>query len=266
MALVEAYAKTQGLWHDPDRQPVFSTQIELDLSTIEPSLAGPTRPHDRLALGDAKRVQRAALSRLVLGRSRGPDARPVLNRGRRQLAAGGLDEASAESFPASDPPAASGPTAHIEDPVRTRPEDSGTLNLRPHRGHADWWHHLRGRSQPRGDRRHHQLHQHVEPRRHDRRRTAGQEGGGTRPHRETMGEDVTGPRVTGGDGLLHALRAAALPGGPGVQPGGIRLHHLHRQLRSHRSGPLGPRRRTSLWCRCSRATGTSRDASIPTSA
>ena len=125
VALVEAYAKTQGLWHDPGRKPVFSTQIELDLSTIKPSLAGPTRPHDRLALGDAKRVQRAALSRLVLGRSRGPDARPVLNRGRRQLAPGGLDAASAESFPASDPPAASGPTAHIEDPVRTRPEDMG---------------------------------------------------------------------------------------------------------------------------------------------
>ena len=78
VALVEAYAKTQGLWHDPGRQPVFSTQIELDLSTIEPSLAGPTRPHDRLALGDAKRVQRAALSRLVLGKvSRaGRTARP----------------------------------------------------------------------------------------------------------------------------------------------------------------------------------------------
>ena len=123
VALVEAYAKTQGLWHDSGRQPVFSTQIELDLSTIEPSLAGPTRPHDRVALSDAKRVQRAALSRLVLGRSRGPDVRPVLNRGRRQLVGGGLDEASAESFPASDSPAASGPTAHIEDPRRTPRED-----------------------------------------------------------------------------------------------------------------------------------------------
>jgi aconitate hydratase len=132
VALVEAYAKTQGLWHEPGRKPVFSAQIELDLSTIEPSLAGPTRPHDRLALGEAKRVQRAALSGLVLGRSRGPDARPVLNRGRRQLAAGGLDAASAESFPASDPPAASGPTAHIEDPVRTRPEDMGPSISAPH--------------------------------------------------------------------------------------------------------------------------------------
>ena len=125
VALVEAYAKTQGLWLDPGDKPVFSTEIELDLSTIEPSLAGPTRPHDRLTLRDAKRVQRAALSRLVLGKSRGPDARPVLSRGRRQLVAGGLDEASAESFPASDPPAASGPTAHIEGPPRPRPEDMG---------------------------------------------------------------------------------------------------------------------------------------------
>ncbi|HEX6379784.1 MAG TPA: aconitate hydratase [Acidimicrobiia bacterium] len=133
VALVEAYAKTQGLWHDPGRKPVFSTEIELDLSTIEPSLAGPTRPQDRVALRDAKRVQRAALSRLVLGKSRGPDERPVLNRGRRELAAGGLDAASAESFPASDPPAASGPAARVEGPRRPRPEEMGPPISASHR-------------------------------------------------------------------------------------------------------------------------------------
>ena len=48
--LVEAYAKEQGLWHDPAREPVFSETLELDLSTVVPSIAGPKRPQDRVAL------------------------------------------------------------------------------------------------------------------------------------------------------------------------------------------------------------------------
>src|SRR5207244_4999540 len=46
--LVEAYAKKQGLWHDHNREPVFTETLELDLSTIVPSLAGPARPQDRV--------------------------------------------------------------------------------------------------------------------------------------------------------------------------------------------------------------------------
>ncbi len=83
VTLVEAYAKEQGLWHDPRHQPEYSERIELDLSTVEPSLAGPTRPQDRVPLSRAKSMFRAALSASL------PDA----------------DEASMESFPASDPPA-----------------------------------------------------------------------------------------------------------------------------------------------------------------
>ncbi|MDO5671827.1 MAG: aconitate hydratase AcnA [Actinomycetaceae bacterium] len=53
-ALVEAYAKEQGLWHDPAFEPVYSEYIELDLSTVVPSIAGPKRPQDRIELTDAK--------------------------------------------------------------------------------------------------------------------------------------------------------------------------------------------------------------------
>ena len=56
LALVEAYAKEQGLWHDPDAEPRYSEKLELDLSTVVPSLAGPKRPQDRVALSDAKAV------------------------------------------------------------------------------------------------------------------------------------------------------------------------------------------------------------------
>jgi len=54
VALVEAYTKAQGLWHDPSHEPVYSEYLELDLSTVVPSLAGPKRPQDRVILAEAK--------------------------------------------------------------------------------------------------------------------------------------------------------------------------------------------------------------------
>ncbi|WP_084957790.1 aconitate hydratase AcnA [Thermoactinospora rubra] len=89
IALVEAYAKAQGLWLDPSApEPVFSEYIELDLSTVVPSIAGPKRPQDRIALSDAKRAWRAAVKDYAKPEDFGP-----------------ADEASDESFPASDSPA-----------------------------------------------------------------------------------------------------------------------------------------------------------------
>ena len=54
IALVETYAKAQGLWHNPTAEPRFSEYLELDLSTVVPSIAGPKRPQDRIALTDSK--------------------------------------------------------------------------------------------------------------------------------------------------------------------------------------------------------------------
>ncbi|MGH8968846.1 MAG: aconitate hydratase, partial [Actinomycetes bacterium] len=91
VALVEAYAKEQGLWHDPAREPAFSETIELDLATVVPSLAGPKRPQDRVALSDAKASFRDALQDYA---SQGGESDHS-----------GVDESSDESFPASDSPA-----------------------------------------------------------------------------------------------------------------------------------------------------------------
>ncbi|HYJ76728.1 MAG TPA: aconitate hydratase, partial [Kineosporiaceae bacterium] len=92
VALVEAYAKEQGLWHDPAHEARYSEYLELDLSTVVPSLAGPKRPQDRVQLDEAKDVFRGALRDYV----HGDDDNGIRN---------GVDEASAESFPASDSPA-----------------------------------------------------------------------------------------------------------------------------------------------------------------
>jgi aconitate hydratase len=90
LALVEAYAKEQGLWHDPHREATYSEYLELDLSTVVPSIAGPKRPQDRISLTDAK----PAFRRALVGYTCATEC-PV-------------DEAGAESFPASDAPAVSG--------------------------------------------------------------------------------------------------------------------------------------------------------------
>ncbi len=91
--LVEAYTKEQGLFHDENtEEATYSDTLELDLSTVEPSLAGPKRPQDRVALSDAPESYKAALNEMVAG-------------GNGMPANGSPDEASWESFPASDPPA-----------------------------------------------------------------------------------------------------------------------------------------------------------------
>ncbi|MBC7374799.1 MAG: aconitate hydratase, partial [Frankiales bacterium] len=100
IALVEAYAKEQGLWHDPSAEPRFSERVELDLSTVVPSLAGPKRPQDRVPLDRAKAMFRTSLADYASTAVSQP------NGASRGTTDGGLDEACNESFPASDPAAA----------------------------------------------------------------------------------------------------------------------------------------------------------------
>ncbi|MGW3360081.1 aconitate hydratase [Streptomyces bungoensis] len=95
VALVEAYAKEQGLWLDPKAEPDFSEKLELDLSTVVPSIAGPKRPQDRIVLAEAAQQ----FAKDVLNYVEAPVARTPA------AAASVVDEASAESFPASDAPA-----------------------------------------------------------------------------------------------------------------------------------------------------------------
>ncbi|MGW5444128.1 aconitate hydratase AcnA [Streptomyces asiaticus] len=87
LALVEAYAKEQGLWLDPAAEPDFSEKLELDLSTVVPSIAGPKRPQDRIVLAEA--------------------AQQFAQDVRNYVAEAEEDEAGKESFPASDAPAVS---------------------------------------------------------------------------------------------------------------------------------------------------------------
>ncbi|GAA4482628.1 aconitate hydratase AcnA [Microbacterium panaciterrae] len=82
VALVEAYAKEQGLWHDAANEPHFSEYLELDLSTVVPSIAGPKRPQDRILLSESK----AQFEKDILSYATGP-----------------IDINDSGTFPASDP-------------------------------------------------------------------------------------------------------------------------------------------------------------------
>ncbi|MFJ3668825.1 aconitate hydratase AcnA [Streptomyces sp. NPDC090106] len=105
VALVEAYAKEQGLWLDPKAEPDFSEKLELDLSTVVPSIAGPKRPQDRIVLANASQQF----------------ASDVLNY------VDTADEAGKESFPASDAPAASNGVP--SNPVTVTAPDGSTYEI-----------------------------------------------------------------------------------------------------------------------------------------
>jgi aconitate hydratase len=114
IALVEAYAKTQGLWHEDDREPQYSEYLELDLSTVVPSIAGPKRPQDRVVLSHAKQGFREALGAYVEDDQVEPAKADADRRIDDAPEVSGYDEASAESFPASDAPSHDGPEESTE--------------------------------------------------------------------------------------------------------------------------------------------------------
>ncbi|WP_179297608.1 aconitate hydratase [Microbacterium sp. SZ1] len=101
VALVEAYAKEQTLWHDATKEPVFSEYLELDLGTVVPSIAGPKRPQDRILLSDAK----------------SQFEQDILNYATASTSDDVVDLESKHSFPASDP----GNVPGEEEPRTTRP-------------------------------------------------------------------------------------------------------------------------------------------------
>jgi aconitate hydratase len=129
IALVEAYAKEQGMWHDPSHEPNYSEYVELNLSDVVPSIAGPKRPQDRIALFDAKSAFRKDIHNYIEENLPAQHSK--------------LDEAVEETFPASDPPAslafadddavvpsaATGANGRPSKPVQVRSDELGEFIL-----------------------------------------------------------------------------------------------------------------------------------------
>ncbi|MDP9244620.1 MAG: aconitate hydratase AcnA, partial [Chloroflexota bacterium] len=129
---VEAYAKEQGLFRtDGSPDPVFNESLSLDLGTVLPSVAGPRRPQDRVALGDLRENFRGIFATGLHTHSDGSSHEHALPGPRVE---GIVEEASEESFPASDPPAYSRRTEPNEAKRTERAEPPA---LPAHTNHAD---------------------------------------------------------------------------------------------------------------------------------
>ncbi len=231
VALVEAYAKAQGMWHDPSAEPRFSERVELDLSTVVPSLAGPKRPQDRVPLDAAKAMFRTALadyaSPTPVEQDREPGVPPTATAA---VSGTGIDEASAESFPASDPaaPGTSDPAdapagVHVSDaagrpsnpvPVTLASGDQVTVD----HGHVAIAAitSCTNTSNP-----------YVMVGAGLLAKNAVERG----PHEQAVGQDDPRARLEGRHRLLRPGRAHPVPRQARVPDRRLRLHHLHRQQR-----------------------------------
>ena len=235
--LVEAYAKEQGLWHDENaEEPTYSDTVELDLGDVVPSLAGPKRPQDRVALHGAKDSFRAALADLV-----GRDAEEGV--------ANSHDEAVAETFPASDPPAdnapghdppaapASAPAVAAGTVIAEHSDTAVEVTMDGETFKVDHGHVViaaitscTNTSNPSVMLGAGLLARNAVAR------------GLTQP---AVGQDVAGAGLQGGDRVPRPRRAHRAAGAARLQPRRLRLHDVHRQLRARcptRSAPRSTRR------------------------
>ena len=252
--LVDAYTREQGMFHTEDsEEPTFSEVLELELAEVEPSIAGPKRPQDRIALAEAKPAFVEAL------REYSPDAAEGLGNHR--------DAAVAGSFPASDPPG----DDHDDERGKPRP--------------GDGW----GRST--AERQANPVTVTLED-----GTEAELDHGRVVIAAITSCTNTSNPSVMVAAGLLARkavergldvkpwVKTSLAPGSTvvtdyleraglteyldklEVQPGRLRLHHLHRQLGPAARPRSRPRSRRTTWssARCSRATATSRHGSTRT--
>ena len=252
--LVEAYAKEQGLWHDENSEdPTFSDTLELDLGDVVPSLAGPKRPQDRVALSVAHEEFREALTDYVSEEDEVAEEEDV-----------------ALTFPASDPVVRPGARQRRRRPSRAarrpRPRGARRAAIAPRPGHARRRHGDRAGPRPRRHRRDHELHEHVEPERHARRRAPRPQRRREGPDVQAVGEDIPRARARRSSPSTTSARAspsrsrrsASTSSATAARPASATA------ARCRRRSPRRWRRRISRSSPSSAATATSRGASTPT--
>ena len=220
VALVEAYAKAQGLWHDPDtragllRVPRAGPVDGRAVDRRPEAPAGPDRAvrrEDRVPQGHPRLRRRAAA-----------DARAPSRRGRRGVLPG---QRPGRRCPSPTTDADARPTDSAADGAEGRPSKPDHGVDPPSTASSCS---TTARSSIAGD---HLLHQHLEPVGDARRRAAGPQRRREGPDGQAVGEDHDGARLAGRHRLLREGRPLAVPGEARLLPGRLRLHHLHRQLR-----------------------------------
>ena len=224
IALVETYAREQGIWHDEDREPRYSEYLELDLGTVVPSIAGPKRPQDRVILAHAKQGFREALRDYVERRG-----------DRRLRRVGGTSPSPPRTYPAT--PAATGRGSRTSTARAYRTTSAARRSRSPvtlSDGTSFELDHgavtiaaitsCTNTSNPS-----------VMIGAALVAKKAVERGLNRKPWVKT----TLAPGIEGGQRLLRPVGADRVPGQARLQPGRLRLHHLHRQLRS--ADPRGQR-------------------------
>ena len=182
--------KEQGPWHETDHEPTFSQTIELDLSTVEPSIAGPKRPQDRIPLRVAPQAYRRAAVRTDIRRRGGSG--PGRGFGRICFRRA-IRSRSVAIIPAMGPtcraPTAMDPTGRAG---RLRSEWTGAVPSPQRRCR---------------DRRDHLLYEYLQPVGDGRRGAAGEKGCAEGPGLQAVGQDLAGARFPGRYRLLRKIRA-----------------------------------------------------------
>ena len=251
LELVEAYAKAQGMWHDPEREPVFSEYLELDLSDVVPSIAGPKRPQDRISLSEAKSAFRKDIHNYVEENSRSStpsSMRPSKSPSRPAIAALSF----ADDGAVVGASAAEGSHGRPSKPAPVKSDERGEFIVDHGAVVVAAITSCTNTSNPRSD---------------DRRGAAGEERRREGPGLQAVGEDDDGAGLAGGQRLLRQGRVVALSGEAGLLPGRVTAAQ-RASATAGRCPRRSPRPSTTTTCRsprCSRGTAISRDASTPTS-
>ena len=249
----ENYYRAQGLWGIPKKGDIaYSQEIELDLATVLPSVAGPKRPQDRIELPKLKQEFITRLQQAGHGKWFWHEGRRIVAHGaclgrrrnssrRRQPAGNGQCRPANGKWP-----------PNIPRPIRFTPRAATgrqrAQRLGAHRGH-------------------HQLHQHQQSDRDARRRFAREKSRRTRPHGQFHRQGVARARLARRQRLSEQDRPAAVSGQARFQPRRLRLHDVHRQFRPAASGHRGRGRQKQSGRRvaCFPATAISRRACTRTS-
>ena len=217
---VESYCRAQHLFHDENVEPSYSEVVDLDLGSVEPSLAGPRRPQDRVPLREARDSFLGALQ--TFG-----------------VEYGNHDNAVAETFPASDPTTEQvpgGDGAHAPEP---EPALVAVAEVEPASVEVELdGTQLRAGARKRRHRGDHELHEHLEPDRHGRGGPAREERRRARPQAPALGEVEPGARLEGRDRVLRPRRPQPVPRRARLRRRRLRLHDLHRELGAAPAGDL----------------------------
>ena len=225
--LVDAYSREQGMFHSEDSDdPTFSDQIDLDLGSVEPSIAGPKRPQDRIALTDAKSAFLESLAEF--------------DEGAAKKLGNGHDQRWPTAFRHLIRPATRRRVERCREAQETgaghdgHRGPQGELCRRDARGrHRD-----DARPRARRDRGDHELHEHFEPVGDARRRPPRQEGGRGGARAEAVGEDLARARLDRRHGVSGARGSRRVSRQARLQPRRLRLHDVHRELRAAARGDL----------------------------